>query len=236
MQSRFLAPLFTLMMFGPTVVEGQRLPTRSPTASTVDVRTYTARWDEVAQEAHEKGYCTSIYGYTYSRRTAAMALGSSPSVTLHEVRWIDFGSWGVGGPLGEVREGVQVVYSNDNDREYRLLSPAVRCSGAWEMVAPGQIVCGGVGDRAGEVVESSPRLLRDGWTIEAVDLSTPSGFTVERIPGPGDRNPAIRLSRMTAPLSALPPVAGTISGTIDFRGPRGSRWQEAFQNQGRCSF
>lgn len=225
-----------LVLVAPEAGEAQRRPT-SRTTPTVQERTYTARWDAVVKEAHAKGYCFSIEDYSYTMKTAAMATGSSPSVTLTEV-YYDLGApftpitpeQAVGGPDGEIREGVQIVYSGDGARTYRLLGAAVACTSAWEFIAPDQVVCKG-----GDLVER-PRLLHDAWSIESMQLTTPPGFTVERLPRTGDRDPTVRLTRLVPSNTIRPPVAGTITGTVEFRGPRGARWQDAFADLGRCGF
>lgn len=222
----------------PQALEAQRRPA-GRTAPAVDVRTYTAPWDAVVKEAHARGYCFSIEDESYTMKTVAMASGPSPSVTLMEVYLQDTSApmveglkleKAVRGPDGEIRDGLQVVYSGDGLRTYRLLGPAMACSGPWEPIAPGQVLCNGGN------VTGSARLLRDGWTIEAMRVSTPSGFTVERLPQQGDRDPTLRLTRRVPVNTNQPPVAGTISGTVEFRGPRGARWQDAFANLGQCRF
>lgn len=231
-----ILPAVVFMLVAPEAAEAQRRPT-GRTTPTVQERTYTARWDDVVKEAHTKGYCFSIEDYSYSMKTAAMATGPSPSVTLTHV-YYDLGApftpitpeQAVGGSNGEIREGVQLMYSGDGPRTYRLLGAAVGCTSAWEFIAPDQVVCKG-----GDLVER-PRLLRDAWSIESMQLRTPSAFILERIPRTGDRDPTVRLRRVVANNLNLPPVAGTITGTVEFRGPRGARWQDAFDDLGRCGF
>ncbi len=233
-----LASTVLVVLSQATPAESQ---VRSRRPATPMVRTYTAAWEDVVQEAHSKGYCTSIEDHVVQidrkvLTTVAMAHGGpTPSVLIHELEYnlgsgvsaIE-GGWFARGEAGRIDAGVRLTHAGTRTQTYRLMGPPVRCSGSWSMIAPFQAFCDG-----GGVVESGQRRLADGWTVENTALDLPAGFTVERVPGAGDADPSLRLS---LDIGSRSRATGTIVGSVEFRGPRGARWQDAFTNYGPCSF